>query len=230
MVAQARAATRIRHVPSMVAPGGGDRLHTKLGNQYVSRLEELYAAVADVVGASMIVDSSKFPGYGRVVSSLDSVETKVMHVVRDARAVAYSWLRKKPQPDTDARSHMMQRRARAVAPRWVTANLAAEALFGSADDSYVRFRYEDFAVEPENTLNAALETLGLESLPQGLITDGHATLQPTHTISGNPSRFATGSVELKVDDEWKTQLSRKDSRVVTSLSLPLLARYGYLKS
>lgn len=228
MVSAARSATRIRHVPSMVAPGGANRLHAALGTQYLDRLSGLYGAIRETSGSRVIVDSSKFPGYGKAVSSLDGVDMSVIHLVRDPRAVAYSWLRQKPQPDTDSRSHMMQRRARTVAPRWMTANIAAEALFSRGNTPYARVRYEDFAAEPRKTLDNALQRLGLEQLPTGIIADGHAELDTTHTVSGNPSRFSTGRVALRVDDEWRSALKPKDSRVVTSLTFPLLARYGYL--
>jgi len=230
MVAQARSATRIRHIPSMIAPGGRERLRSSLGSQYLDHLGDLYRAIAEVTGSSVIVDSSKFPGYGRVVSSLGGVDVRVMHLVRDPRAVAYSWLRKKPQPDTDALSHMMQRRVTTVAPRWIAANIATEVLFGHGGTPYARVRYEDFAAEPHETLDFALQRLGLEQLPVGIIEDGYARLEATHTVSGNPSRFSTGSVALRVDDEWRSALESKDSRLVTSLTFPLLARYGYLSS
>ena len=228
MVAQARSATRIRHVPSMVAPGGVDRLRSTLGPQYLDRLSDLYRAIAEVTGSSVIIDSSKFPGYGKVVSSLDGVDVRVMHLVRDPRAVAYSWLRMKPQPDTDSRSHMMQRKVTTVSPRWITANVAAEALLGHGRTVYARVRYEDFAAEPRRTLDFALRRLGLEHLPAGIVEEGYAELDTTHTVSGNPSRFFTGSVALRVDDEWRSALDSRDSRLVTSLTFPLLARYGYL--
>lgn len=228
MVAKARSASRIRHVPSMVAPGGDDRLHSTLGSPYLDRLGDLYKAVTEVTRSNVIIDSSKFPGYGKVVSSLHGVDVRVMHLVRDSRAVAYSWLRTKPQPDTDLRSHMMQRKVTTVAPRWITANLATEVLFGRGSRSYVRIRYEDFAAEPHKILDAALQRIGLGKLPAGIVEDGYAELDTTHTVSGNPSRFSTGSIALRVDDEWRSALERRDSRLVTSLTFPLLARYGYL--
>jgi hypothetical protein len=44
---------------------------------------------------------------------------------------------------------------------------------------------------------------------------------------GNPSRFVTGPVEIRSDDEWESNLKRRDSAVVTALTLPLLRFYGY---
>ena len=53
-------------------------------------------------------------------------------------------------------------------------------------------------------------------------------LRPTHSISGNPDRLRTGPVEIRLDDEWRTGMSRADHRFVTALTWPLLLRYGYL--
>jgi hypothetical protein len=38
----------------------------------------------------------------------------------------------------------------------------------------------------------------------------------------------SGPVELRYDGEWAARQSRRDRRVVTALTWPLLARYGYL--
>jgi len=227
MVERARSEMRIRHVPLMLTSRGMARTREHLGPEYRDRLGSLYRSIAAVTGAEVVVDSSKFPGYGGVVADLPDVDMRVLHLVRDSRAVAYSWMRKKAQPDTDAIAHMMQRRARTVAPRWMTANLASEALWRRTPERYVRVRYEDFVADPQVTLNGALQSLGMDPLPDGIIDDGYVHLGTNHTVSGNPSRFATGAVRLRVDDEWETKMSPKDFRLVTAVTWPLLARYGY---
>jgi len=49
----------------------------------------------------------------------------------------------------------------------------------------------------------------------------------SHTVSGNPNRFRTGLVRLRPDDEWAFRMGARDKTLVTLLTLPLLARYGY---
>jgi hypothetical protein len=46
-------------------------------------------------------------------------------------------------------------------------------------------------------------------------------------VSGNPMRFDTGDVPLRLDDQWLRGMSRLDWTVVTALTLPRLRRYGY---
>ena len=53
-------------------------------------------------------------------------------------------------------------------------------------------------------------------------------LEADHSVAGNPMRFETGTLHLRRDDAWRRQLADRDRRVVTALTAPLLARYGYL--
>jgi hypothetical protein len=52
-------------------------------------------------------------------------------------------------------------------------------------------------------------------------------LERNHTAEGNPMRFVSGELELRADDAWHRQMPSRDRRVVTALTLPLLAAYGY---
>jgi uncharacterized protein YndB with AHSA1/START domain len=47
-------------------------------------------------------------------------------------------------------------------------------------------------------------------------------------VSGNPSRFKTGNIDLRPDEEWKVKMRGADKNVVTALTAPLLLKYGYL--
>ncbi|HKZ27867.1 MAG TPA: hypothetical protein VJ086_08265, partial [Rubrobacteraceae bacterium] len=48
-----------------------------------------------------------------------------------------------------------------------------------------------------------------------------------HTVAGNPNRFRNGLVRLRRDDEWVSRMKSWERPLVTLLTLPLLARYGY---
>jgi hypothetical protein len=56
-----------------------------------------------------------------------------------------------------------------------------------------------------------------------------AELGVHHTASGNPMRFSTGRIAIRPDDAWREAMPRTQRRAVTALTLPLLARYGYLR-
>jgi hypothetical protein len=59
------------------------------------------------------------------------------------------------------------------------------------------------------------------------IQDDSIRLGGNHTVSGNPSRFSSGSVRLRRDDEWRSKQRLTDRAISTTLSLPLLRRYDY---
>jgi len=68
--------------------------------------------------------------------------------------------------------------------------------------------------------------LGPEDL--SFITDERVELAVNHTAAGNPMRFKTGTLPLRVDEAWREGLAPRDRRLVTSVAWPMLRRYGYL--
>ena len=54
-----------------------------------------------------------------------------------------------------------------------------------------------------------------------------AELGTNHTVSGNPGRFRTGPVTLRLDDEWVAHQAARDRWATTALALPMLLRYRY---
>ena len=57
-----------------------------------------------------------------------------------------------------------------------------------------------------------------------------ANLGVAHTVSGNRMRFATGRVEIRRNDTWRPALARRTRVRVSMLTIPWLARYGYLRA
>jgi hypothetical protein len=88
-------------------------------------------------------------------------------------------------------------------------------------------RYEDFIQEPRAALLRVTSLAGEGPVDLPLRSEREALLVANHTVSGNPSRFTRGSVELRPDNEWVARQSRRDRIVSTSLALPWLRRYGY---
>ena len=95
----------------------------------------------------------------------------------------------------------------------------------------VLLRYEDFVARPWETLGSLAALAGRPAPGPGVVPGaGNArtvVLGPTHTVGGNNNRFRTGPVELREDTEWRSRLHRLDRATVTTLCLPLMARYGY---
>lgn len=215
---------RKRRIPELLfnAPGPMRRAL----REYGELIERLYGAILDVAGSHVIVDSSKDPRHGLVLSRLDCIELHVVHLIRDPRAVAFSWGRTRERPEIHWRKQeMMRQPARAAAARWTTHNAVVELLCATAHRHH-RLRYEDFVSDPLGAVSEILAPLGGGDAPAQAAT-GELVLAPSHSVSGNPMRFASGTLRVKLDDEWRAAMPLRDRAAVAAVTWPLLARYGY---
>lgn len=224
----------LRAVPPVEPAGVAARLRSRLRMRNRLRvpphpddeaIAALYASIAAHAGDAVVVDSSKLPPYGVLLAGLPGIELKVLHVVRDPRAAAFSWRRRRALDTGDERL-MTRHPVWKAALLWSVWNTATIRLWGRGD--YLRIRYEDLVGAPEATLRRIADFAGAApdvALP--FTADGLLTLHPTHSVAGNPSRHRTGGVPVTADDEWRTSMPRRAHAVVTALTAPLLTRLGY---
>lgn len=86
-------------------------------------------------------------------------------------------------------------------------NLTTEELLRRLPGRYPILRYEDFIDNPRGAIGHIVDLVE-ESVPHlPLMSGNRVEPKPNHTISGNPSRFRSGLVELLLDDEWKTKMN-----------------------
>jgi len=188
---------------------------------------DVCTSLAEASGASLVVDTSKLPHLAALLAGAAEVDHYVLHVVRDPRAVAFSWQRQKALPVANGMATMVTMGSVASVRNWSKASLAAELLRRYVPrDRWLFVRYEDFAARPEATIDRALAFVGVPA-PGPFVTPDTVELGINHTIAGNPNRFRTGSVRIAEDDEWKVRMARRDRTVITAAALPLLVRYGY---
>jgi hypothetical protein len=232
---------RNRFIPALarrhVRPG-----MRRLLTEYTSYYAQLYAAVAQVSGCDLVVDSSKHASLAYCLRWQPDVDLRVLHLVRDPRAVAYSWSRQVRRPDTDRPSYMTRYSPATAAMQWNIQN-AAFGLLARTGCPTMRLRYEDFTAEPELTLRRVAGFAGLpaqdsypfltaDGAPSNVAPSGaapvSARLDGGHSVSGNPMRFTTCQVPISRDEQWRTHMPRAQQRAVTALTWPLMAGYGYL--
>jgi Sulfotransferase family len=236
-VARLRSAVdRNRFIPLLARPALRPGFAREL-DEYLSYYRRLYAAIGEVSGCDAIVDSSKHASLAFCLRSCPDLDVRVVHVVRDSRAVAHSWTTRVARPDSAGVSHMRTYAPAASAAQWNAQNLALHML-ARAGAPPLRVRYEDLVRAPETALReiaafagiAPGEPNGTGALPF-LGGDGDrrwAQLGTAHTASGNPMRFLAGKIAIRQDERWRTAMPAAQRRIVTALTLPLLARYGYI--
>jgi sulfotransferase family protein len=189
------------------------------------RLEALYTAIASAGSARVIVDSSKLPTYGLVLDQVHGVDLHVVHLVRDPRATAYSWRRRKSLPDKRGGGFMQQQGPLKASALWTMWNTGAATFWRHEPGRYLRVRYEDFVREPQETIERICAFAGEPFAGSPFVSANEVELAPSHSVAGNPSRFTTGRVVLRPDDEWRTKMRTMDRAVVTAVTWPLLLRH-----
>ncbi|MAS37929.1 MAG: hypothetical protein CL610_28300 [Anaerolineaceae bacterium] len=196
---------------------------------YTALLQKLYAAIIDVSGKPIIVDASKFDSSGFILGQMPGIELHVLHLVRDSRAVAFSWQRRKMHRMSDGRERPQVRRTPVrAALEWLKLNALAEVMRWHST-SYQRLRYEDFIQNPSASIAHILQQIDqpTDELTRFLSPTGVTLQQQTHTVAGNPNRLDYGEIPLRLDDEWQRKLPPRAFALVTLLTLPGLLRYGY---
>jgi hypothetical protein len=227
MIALQRKATRIRYVPRVVLSsrnGGASGADLAPLRENLSRL---YSAIRSTTGSRVIVDSSKLPGYGYLLDGVPGIDLRVVHLVRDPRAVAYSWMRKKTQVDRGAEGDMHRSGPFMSSVLWSIWNSTAEALWKPSPERYLLLRYEDFVRDPSAAVRRIQGWLGEEAGDLRFL-DGHSVrLGVAHTVAGNPNRLETGRIQIHPDLEWTSRMALRDRALVTGLTWPLLKHYRY---
>ena len=196
---------------------------------YSDVLKKLYTAIAEVSGASLIVDSSKLPSYALLLERALPGRVRAVHLVRDSRGVVFSWQKHVTRPDGTSADAMHRYGALAAAVRYDVYNGTAN-LLDRAGVPTIRCRYEDLVAEPAVAVATMLEHAG-HGVPADQLDylRGDAVeLAANHTVDGNPMRFDTGAVPLRIDDAWRRSMTLVDRVTVGLVTAPLLLRYGYL--
>ena len=189
-------------------------------------LAPLYRAIARVAGAVAVVDSSKYAAYGRVVSGTPGLELRLVHLVRDSRAVAYSWTRSKRLLEVaDEERYMPVLPAWRSAAFWALENVALEVLKPAAARAAL-LRYDELTQGPAAALSLMLRRLDLPGDP-GALAAGRLPARLNHTVAGNPIRLGPGEITIQPDHEWRDRLPAVARWTVTALTWPLLLRYGF---
>jgi hypothetical protein len=195
---------------------------------YIAVLSRLYQAINEISNARYVVDSSKVPQFAWLLHEMPDTEIHLIHLVRDSRAAAYSWQRQRLRPEIAGKYQFMDHHSIVrSAFEWDLFNFMISGRQRSFA-TYQLLRYEDLIQDPCGQLKKIAATVGDEWNGCEIGTDGKVHLQVSHTASGNPSRFQSGEIELRPDDEWVSSMRPGKKHLVSLLTAAGLARYGYL--
>jgi hypothetical protein len=191
--------------------------------------------VTAAAGGATIVDSTKDPEYALILRQVPAVELRMVHLIRDSRAVAFSWSKRdvaRPEyalhPSLSGTS-MNTVSSRRAGGEWAAKN-AMLHLLGLRTPT-LRVRYEDLFPDGRAELARIFRFDGNEELAERTAAqaeplDAFEAL-PLHTIGGNRVRFDHRRLTLSRDEAWKQGMDQRSRAVVTATTWPLLKAYGY---
>lgn len=187
----------------------------------------LLANLAETSGATTIVDSSKLATFGALLSRSPLLDVRPVHLVRDPRAVAYSWQREVASQAVEGYDGEMERfRAGKAAAMWLHSTVSVGTTFARRGVDVLDVRYEDFVTDPVATLRRVADFAGLPP-DTGFVRDGALDLRTSHAVAGNPNRMRSGPVSLRADTEWRSHLRARDRALVSAVTATHRRGHGY---
>ncbi len=195
---------------------------------YTSVMAGLYRHLAEITGSAVVIDSSKRSSDGALLRLMPGVEPFYVHLVRDPRAVAFSWQRVKPSLGSPRLNDMPRFGASESTRYWTQLNIGAELIRRShPPDRSMLVRYEDFILRPREITRSIAAMVGELVSDAPFVDERTVELRPNHTVGGNPDRLKHGPIRLRSDDEWVDRQTSGDRLKATAVAFPLLGRYGY---
>jgi hypothetical protein len=194
---------------------------------YGRTVAALFAAIRGVSRKPVIVDSSKYPSRALALSLIGGIDVRVLHLVRDVRAVAWSLRRasRRDLPAGVARTRLPRPVAR-TALFWLVTNVLADAACRRVGrDRSLRVRYEDLIARPLASLRA-IDGFIPEGLSAVDAVFSGAGAVPHHTVAGNRMRMVQ-HVQLQPDVEWRRRMPAGQRLTAWLIAGGLMRGYGY---
>jgi hypothetical protein len=206
----------------------GRQLLVERHGEYIQNLARICKSVQAFSNCNVIVDSSKFPSHAYALKLIPWIHLHVVHLIRDPRAVVFSWKKKRLYDIRNNREEYMdQPGIFSSCWFWSTWNVEIEMILRNSNVPYMQLRYEDLMKNPRRYVEEILIMLN-EPRNNSPFCDGHTVkLGSSHSVSGNPARFKRGLVQMHADEEWVTQMKSIDRLIVDLLTFPLMLKYRY---
>lgn len=214
-------------------------LRLKDVEDYKRFLDNLYAALRTVSGKSVIVDSSKNPLRGYLLSLLDSTDVYYIHLVRDGRAALWSWMRtgtippfgipirKHARLTTTSESKHYWYTPWLYSMSWVAYNLATQIVLRLIKKKCARIQYEQFVANPSRYIDLIGDLIDEDLSDLRKLIESSSPLEIDHVISGNQLRLARRITLRPADDDWNRKLPDSYKKVFWMCAGWLARSYGY---
>ena len=195
---------------------------------YEPRLLQLYRSMAKISGKAVVVDSSKFPPESLLLENSQAIELKLLHLVRNCKAVVNAWLKKKRRPEVTQRADFFRvYHPLVTCSAWLIFNTIFTDQSQRLSNRATALRYEDLIESPQRVIRDLAQSLAFREPEELWIDDKVLAPLSNHMVSGNPSRLNQSAIPLVLDREWENSLPWRYRLLVEVLAGRVQKRYGY---
>ena len=159
----------------------------------------------------LFVDAQKDPGRVRFLSAINEIDLYVIHLVRDARAGASSYMKHNPRND-----------AARGARRWRNANLTSDYVSRHVPESrWMLLRYDELCADHPSVIDRIADFTGVE---RATIPDDFYSVE--HHIVGNQMRL--GAAEgIRLDQSWRKRLTAEQIGTIKRVAGATNRKFGF---
>jgi hypothetical protein len=179
----------------------------------------LFNAIEQVSGCNIIVDTSKRASRALALSMIDDIDFRLIHLIRDARGVAYS--SGKPQ-----RSKLVPWWYSAI--RWNLINMVFDYVRKQiGEEQGMLMWYEQLISKPQETLIRLSKVIDVDMQGLAMSIVNNEGLVANHIAGGNRFLQSQTPFMLKSDIHWPEDLPSRIQRGVWMMTRYGMLRYGY---
>jgi len=203
-----------------------------IDDEYINILLNLYSGICETTGCETIVDESKTFPYLYALQKTGLFDVHVLHLVRDPRAVAFSWQRRKNwrrnEKILSSNPIHKTRPIHIAALQWLVHQLVWWVTKGNVSgEKYLLIRYENFVAAPHKLIKEISSKFELNGISPFISDTEFRLTQTHHSVFGNPTPPKTGINRIRKDVEWQKKMSSWAKLLVTLVCWPMMLMHGY---